>query len=260
MGVIRVEHNTNYTTMSNYHLRDDRLSLRAMGLMSKMLSLPDDWDYTVAGLAAIVKEGRDTVRNALMELEAAKYLVREQGRSSGGSFAGNNYTLYEKPFESPLTEIPSTVVQSTVESESSPLTEMPSTVSPSTVSPTSVSPSSVNPTQLNNLLNKKTNKQKHAPAPNWEPEMFERFWKAYPCKKDKLGAKREWDKLKPDRELMHVMSAALDRAKTSDEWQRGIGIPYACRWLSHRRWEDEPGFALPAIEEAPERRLVGARC
>ncbi|MBQ1576687.1 MAG: helix-turn-helix domain-containing protein, partial [Oscillospiraceae bacterium] len=76
MGVIRVEHNANYTTMSNFHLRDSRLSLRAMGLMSKMLSLPDDWDYTVAGLASICKEGRDAVRKALMELEGAGYLVR----------------------------------------------------------------------------------------------------------------------------------------------------------------------------------------
>ena len=91
MGVIRVEHTANYTTMSNYHLRDNRLSLRAMGLMSKMLSLPADWDYTVAGLAAICKEGRDAVRKALMELEAAGYLVREQTRSGGGNFAANDY-------------------------------------------------------------------------------------------------------------------------------------------------------------------------
>ena len=75
--------------------------------------------------------------------------------------------------------------------------------------------------------------------------MFERFWRAYPRHEDKAGARREWDRLKPDRELMEDMSAALERAKTSDEWLRGIGIPYACRWLSHRRWEDEPRSALP---------------
>ena len=244
MGVIRVEHNANYTTMSNYHLRDGRLSLRAIGLMSKMLSLPEDWDYTVGGLASIVKEGRDAVRKALMELEAAGYLVREQGRSAGGNFASNDYTLFEEPRDSPLTEKPSTV---------KPSTEKPSTDSPLTV----------NPTELNNVYNQSTKGQIHAPAasPKWEPAMFERFWKAYPCHKDKVGARREWDKLKPDRELMRVMSAALDRAKTSDEWQRGIGIPYACRWLSHRRWEDAPDSELPPAEdEAPERRLAGARC
>ena len=217
MGVIRVEHNSNYTTMANYHLRDARLSLRAMGLMSKMLSLPDDWDYTVNGLASIVKEGRDAVRKALQELEAAGYLVREQGRSSGGNFAANDYTLFEE--------------------SRSPLTEKPSTVKPSTEKPSTGKPLTENPPQLNNLSNKETKRQTHAPA--WEPELFERFWKAYPRGEDKAGARREWDKLKPDRELMKIMSAALDRAKSTDEWQRGIGIPYACRWLRNRRWEDE---------------------
>ena len=241
MGVIRVEHNANYTTMSNYHLRDERLSLRAIGLMSKMLSLPEDWDYTVRGLAAIVKEGRDAVRKALMELEAAGYLVREQGRSAGGNFAANDYTLYEEP-------------------QSLPLTEKPSTVKPTTVKPTSV-----NPTQPKDLINKETKELRHAPAASakWEPDMFERFWKAYPSqgRKDKVGARREWDRLKPDRKLMMVMSAALDRAKTSDTWQRGIGIPYACRWLSHRRWEDVPDSELTPLEgEPPELRLAGDRC
>ena len=108
---------------------------------------------------------------------------------------------------------------------------------------------------------KKDNKQaESAPAPSWEPELFERFWRSYPCHKDKTGARREWDKLKPDRKLMLVMSAALDRAKVSDEWQRGIGIPYACRWLSHRRWEDEADGDLSVVTAPAERKLVGDRC
>lgn len=227
MGVIRVEHNENYTTMANFHLRDPRLSLRAIGLMSKMLSLPDDWDYTVKGLAAICIEGREAVRKALMELEAAGYLIREQGRAAGGSFAGNDYTLYEQPQDETAA--------------ASPLPKIPTTVKPLTVPPTSV-----NPPQLNNVINQKTKEQRHAPAPSWEPEMFARFWKAYPRHEDKASARAAWDKLKPDRELMQVMSAALEKAKTSDEWLRGIGIPYACRWLSHRRWEDEAGGAPQA--------------
>lgn len=245
MGVIRVEHNANYTTMSNYHLRDERLSLRAIGLMSKMLSLPEDWDYTVKGLAAIVKEGRDAVRKALMELEAAGYLVREQGRSAGGNFAANDYTLYEEP-------------------QSLPLTEKPSTVKPTTVKPTTVLPTSVNPPQLKDLINKETKELRHAPAAaktKWEPEMFDLFWAAYPCKKDKMSARREWDRLKPDRDLMRTMGAALKRAKASEEWQRGIGIPYACRWISKRRWEDVQEIVLEPVEdEPPERRLAGDRC
>lgn len=108
----------------------------------------------------------------------------------------------------------------------------------------------------NNRTNKKKNNPPKAPqGAAWEPEIFERFWLAYPRHEDKAGARREWDKLKPDRELMRTMSAALDRAKTSDEWLRGVGIPYACRWLRNRRWEDfqeqEGGADLPADRSLP---------
>lgn len=233
MGVIRVEHNENYTTMANYHLRDSRLSLRAMGLMSKMLSLPDDWDYSVAGLTKIVKEGREAVRKALQELESAGYLIREQSRQ-GGSFAGYDYTLFEQPQAG----------------ASSPSPKKPTTGKPSTETP-----STGNPTQLNNEENKRTKQPKHTPAaPAWEPEMFERFWRAYPRHEDRKTAVAEWDKLRPDLKLMREMSSALDRAKTTDEWRRGVGIPYACRWLSKQRWTDEPNdpIDIPDPEEDRE--------
>ena len=230
MGVIRVEHNENYTTMANYHLRDSRLSLRAMGLMSKMLSLPDDWDYSVAGLTKIVKEGREAVRKALQELESAGYLIREQSRQ-GGSFAGYDYTLFEQP-------------QAGAGS--------PSPKKPSTGNPSTEIPSTGNPPQINNEKNQKTKQQKHAPAvPDWEPEMFERFWRAYPRHEDRKTAAAEWDKLRPDLKLMRAMSSALDRAKTTDEWRRGVGIPYACRWLSKQRWLDEPNDPIAAEAPAP---------
>ena len=110
-------------------------------------------------------------------------------------------------------------------------------------------------------INRKSIRPPKAPqGAAWEPELFERFWRAYPCHKDKASARREWDRLKPDRKLMRTMSAALDRAKSSDEWQRGIGIPYACRWISKRRWEDEPDMELREETAEPERRLVGGRC
>lgn len=107
--------------------------------------------------------------------------------------------------------------------------------------------------------NKKEIKKKNSPptAPQGaahEPEMFERFWKAYPCKKDKASARREWDRLEPDRKLMRIMSAALERQKASDMWRREIGIPYACRWLKNRRWEDGEDQELsPAAAAEPPR-------
>lgn len=241
MGVIRVEHTTDYTVMSNCHLRDDRLSLRAIGLMSKMLSNTDDYQYTVSGLAARCKEGRDAVRKALQELEAAGYLVREQGHSDTGKFITNNYVLYEHPQSSdsgkepPLTEKPSAVL---------PLTENPTQRNTKNKEVLSIPP--IVPHEGDGEGGKPKRRKRAAKAvPEWEPDMFERFWAAYPRGEDRQGAVREWDRLKPDRKLMFEMSAALDRQKKSEEWLRGIGIPYACRWLSKKRWTDRVDDARP---------------
>lgn len=92
-------------------------------------------------------------------------------------------------------------------------------------------------------------------ACDWEPEIFERFWKAYPRGEDKAAARYEWDNIRPDRKLMREMSAALDRQKQTDEWRRGVGIPYACRWLRDRRWEDETR-AQETPEETDDREDV----
>ena len=97
MAVFRVEKNHNYTVMSNYHLRDTALTLKAIGLLSKMLSLTDEWDYTTRGLAAICKEGVDAIGAALKELESHGYLVRRQLRDSRGRITDTEYTIYESP-------------------------------------------------------------------------------------------------------------------------------------------------------------------
>ena len=84
MAVMRIEKNQNYTVMANYHLRDKEISLKAKGLMSLMLSLPEEWDYTVSGLAFISKEGIDAIRAAVRELENAGYLIRSRRRNDAG--------------------------------------------------------------------------------------------------------------------------------------------------------------------------------
>lgn len=98
MAVIRVEKNKNFTCMSNYHLRDKRLSLKAKGLMSEMLSLPDDWDYSVAGLVAINKEEQGAVNSALKELKEAGYLevVKNMPNKDNGGRIDYEYVLHEK--------------------------------------------------------------------------------------------------------------------------------------------------------------------
>lgn len=107
MAVIRVEKNKNYTVMSNVHLRDKALSLKAKGLLSLILSLPDDWQYNVKGLAAISKEGRSGITSALQELEAAGYLERRQLRGEHGKLAQVEYVVFEAP-RPPLAENPAT--------------------------------------------------------------------------------------------------------------------------------------------------------
>lgn len=107
MAVCRVEKNKNYTTMSNYHLRDPNLSNKARGLLSTMLSLPETWDYTTRGLAKICKDGVDGITAQLKELEEYGYLIRHRIRDSNGRIVDMEYIIYERPHTaSPDTEKP----------------------------------------------------------------------------------------------------------------------------------------------------------
>ena len=96
MSVLKIEKNQNYTVMSNHHLRDRNLSYKAKGLLSFMLSLPDDWDYSLAGLCSISKESRDGIRSILKELQEHHYVEIEKVRGNKGYFE-YNYLIYEIP-------------------------------------------------------------------------------------------------------------------------------------------------------------------
>ena len=139
MAVFRVERTGDYTVMSNFHLKDKRLSLKAKGLLSQMLSLPDDWDYTLSGLSYINRESKDAIRSAVNELETAGYIRRRQTTDASGKFAANEYTIFERPLEG------------------EPMLDKPSSENPITVNPSAVNPLPENPTQLNT---KKSNTQK----------------------------------------------------------------------------------------------------
>ena len=131
MAVFRVEKNKGYTVMSNHHLRNKALSLKAKGLLSQMLSLPEDWDYTLKGLSLINRESIDAIRTAVWELERAGYIRREQGRDAKGKMADMVYTIYEQPVLD------------------KPVLENPVLENPTSDNPTSDNPASGNPTQLN---------------------------------------------------------------------------------------------------------------
>lgn len=130
MPAFRVEKNKSYTVMSNHHLRNKTLSLKAKGLLSQMLSLPEDWDYTLARLASINRESKDTIRSAVQELEAAGYVVRRQTTDEHGKFSVNEYVIYETPQFEPQPEPPEKpkhMASETAPSASQPLSQPLST-------------------------------------------------------------------------------------------------------------------------------------
>ena len=146
MAVFRVERNTGYTVMSNHHLRNKELSLKAKGLLSQMLSLPEDWDYTLAGLSHINREKIDAIREAVKELEKAGYIVRSRERDEKGRLRGADYVIYEQPQprepeaatsggQPPILDLPTL--------------ENPTLDNPMQEKPTLEKPTLENPTQLN---------------------------------------------------------------------------------------------------------------
>ena len=135
MSVFRVEKAKGYTVMSNHHLRNHTLSLKAKGLLSQMLSLPDDWDYTLQGLAQINKESIDAIREAVRELERAGYIERSRERDERGCLRGTVYTIYEQPHAEPTPE--------------EPTQEKPALDNPTLEKPMLEKPTLENPMQLN---------------------------------------------------------------------------------------------------------------
>ena len=97
MAVFRIEKTRDYTVMSNHHLRNTNLSLKAKGLLSLMLSLPEEWDYTTKGLARICKDGVDSICAGVRELEEQGYVIRERVRNPNGQLGAIEYTILEQP-------------------------------------------------------------------------------------------------------------------------------------------------------------------
>ncbi len=163
MAVFRVEKNKGYTVMSNHHLRNKNLTLKAKGLLSQMLSLPEDWDYTLKGLSHINRESIDAIRTAVWELEKAGYIRREQGRDAKGKMADMVYTIYEQPVLD------------------CPVLENPTSDNPVLENPTSDNPASENPTQLNKEVQKTNLPKKRKNNYRWTKYPFHSYPIPDPC-------------------------------------------------------------------------------
>lgn len=161
MAVIRVVKDKNFITMGKYHLQEKEMSLKAKGLLSQMLSLPDNWDYSIVGLTKINKDGLDSIKATLKELEQFGYLKRTRIKGTGGKYIDIEYTIYEKPqVENPLVE--------------KPYVE--------------------NPPQLNNKeLNNKNNKEKNIKKKVFTKPTLEEVEKYVIERKSSVDAKRFYD-------------------------------------------------------------------
>lgn len=157
MPVFRVDKNRNYTVMSNHHLQNIALSLKAKGLLSQMLSLPETWDYTLFGLTKINNDGVDGIRAAVNELERQGYLTRRRIRNDKGQLTVTEYTILEHPVSE------------------TPVLENPMLDKPTLENPTQAKPTLGNPTQLN-TKGLKTNpvspKEKNTHAENINPSIY----------------------------------------------------------------------------------------
>lgn len=213
MAVMRVNKTTDFTVMSNAHFKEREMSLKAKGLLSLMLSLPDEWDYSVSGLVTLSKDGKDSTTKALIELEKLGYVRRIRATDSKGRFSGYDYDIYENP----QTEIPKT---------GNPLTENPSTE---------------NPPQLNtNTLNTNQSNTKELNTKNISLE-FETLWKLYPRKIGKPKALKAYQKARKNgvsfeevKQGIENYNAEIKAKQTGTEY-----IKHGSTWFNNESWNDE---------------------
>lgn len=225
MAILRNASKGKYTVLNNGIFRDENLSAKSLGILAKMLSLPDNWEFSETGLCSIFKkDGRSSIRSGLKELEENGYLVRSRVRDESGKLTSAEWTVSDKPMlGNPMLE--------------NPMLE---------------NPMLENRTQYNTKeYNTKEFITKDIPpiSPKGKTDcsdLFNQFWTAYPKHIAKQSAVKAFEKLKPDEKLLEAMLKAIEMQKESKQWEKdgGAFIPYPATWLNQRRWEDE----LPQVE------------
>lgn len=218
-----------FTIVSNAVAQDARLSMRALGLLVRLLSRPDNWETNSTTLAAEFGVGREQTQGVLRELSGFGYMALVKERKEDGTFFSRWY-VYDEPEK-----------------------EQPEHGKPAPEKPYAGEPVANN----KNRLNKEPIQTPH--TPKGADALFDTFWTAYPVKVGKDAAKRAFTKRKPTAELLGEMLNAIAEQKTSLAWIKEDGqfIPHPATWLNHGRWMDEaPG----SIGAAPVQstRLAGA--
>lgn len=247
MPQVKVQKKRDFTQIENATIQDPNLSLKSKGLLIYMLSLPEDWDYTISGLSAKCKEGKASIRSAISELMEAGYIMRRLARGEKGTLDGYEYIVYETPQ-------PSCENCTTVETDTSP----------SCGFPTSENPSSGNCTQqIKNLTKEESNKDNPPISPqggrrrrtgeHYKPKAFESLYAYYPRHVGKAAAQKAWDKLRPSPEIMEAICVALrvQKAYWLATQTPKDKIPHLSTWLNGQRWTDDPDDYIPpdAVEQ-----------
>lgn len=215
MAILRNASRGKYTVLNNGIFRNENLSAKSLGILAKMLSLPDNWEFSETGLCSIFKkDGRDSIRSGLKELEENGYLVRSRVRDESGKLTSAEWIVSDQPMlENPMLE----------------------------------NPMLKNRTQYNTkefITQEFITKDIPPISPKGEKDcsdLFNQFWTAYPKHIAKQSAVKAFEKLKPDEKLLEAMLKAIARQKESKQWEKdgGVFIPYPATWLNQRRWEDE---------------------
>lgn len=184
MNIVKRKKNKNYTTISNVCVRDKRLSMQAKGLMCLVMSLPDDWDFSIPGLLSITKEGKSSLYSIINELKKFGYCEVNNKRDKNGKMAGADYVFYEEP---PRSEKPHTVKPHTVNPNTgSPNMDNPHTGSPDTEEPYAekqpqLNKDIINKEEINKRFNKEKDSEKEigavAPTPKKTLEERERIFR-----------------------------------------------------------------------------------
>ena len=204
MSVVRVVKDKNYITMGKYHLQEKQMSLKAIGLLSIMLSLPDDWDYSIKGLVKIRKESYEAIRTSLNELEKFGYLHRKKILDDKGKFLDVEYTIYEKPIlEKPLLD--------------NPILE--------------------NPIQYNNIYN--INNKLIKEINNNINSEFEQLWELYPKKMGKKDALKHYIKSRKKysyEQIKQGIERYVDYIEQNNIQEQYI--KYGSSWFNQECWND----------------------
>lgn len=226
MGDFRRHKKDCYTCIDNQVFKDHSLSMKAKGLLTQIYSLPDDWEYSVTGLATLFYDGKEAVNNALQELIKHGYIVRTQRNDEFGRFDGYEYDIYETPQIG--------------------VSENPFTGNPSTENPSTGKPFTENQSQLNTNIettNEENTKEDINPLISPEEKLnllFACFWKVYPKKANKKDAFKAFKAIKNIEKILPDIITDVEAKKQTKDWQKlnGQYIPYPGSYLRGERWND----------------------